>query len=442
MQIAICSLYLQRTVRFTSYNTGNWEGENERMVTVKSSKVAQILMSIHDGVLHKERRDGNYNFAKDEVVAENRVLMTLCLNKDARDEQLTDAVNSTYKCRMSVDDVVNVLSSSKIASRVWREKVLDWASELADLFEDAVMGNKESFEEFEKKRKEPLMRSGEMFKVQERLAILMIYAKHPEIDIHDDLERMMNFSNTFMKYCLYDISDAIRLAYKFPKYRRGKLVSSRESGTRTDGTLGTLGTLGVFDGLEVSNDRNSDKVVENKGLTEGKQHAENKLTYEQAIQRVDQLECMLERTSNMLQDLQEDFEVQLEENKVKELTDFFAKLNSEKYGCILDELLVVRKGVDELRKKKYELPIEINGMLIMIKKLIQFVRDNHIEPVMRVNDVKDVAASDVEFCDYDGTPFTSPSEHKRVKVVSPGWVYKDRDIQISRPKVKEQDKEE
>ena len=37
----------------------------------------------------------------------------------------------------------------------------------------------------------------------------------------------------------------------------------------------------------------------------------------------------------------------------------------EKYGYILDELLVVRKGIDELRKQNYELPVEINGLLIM-----------------------------------------------------------------------------
>ena len=132
-------------------------------------------------------------------------------------------------------------------------------------------------------------------------------------------------------------------------------------------------------------------------------------------------------------------EEQLQASKIKELADFFAKLNSEKYGCILDELLVVRKGVNELRKNNFKLPIEINGLLIMVKKLIQFVRDSHIEPIMKIDSIQEVAASDVEFCNYEGTPFITPEEKKTVKVVSPGWVYKDKELQISRPKVKEEE---
>ena len=73
----------------------------------------------------------------------------------------------------------------------------------------------------------------------------------------------------------------------------------------------------------------------------------------------------------------------------------------------------------------------------MTKKLIQFVRDNHIEPMMKINDIKAVNASDVEFCIYEGSPFINATDEKLVQVVSPGWVYKDKDIQISRPKVKE-----
>jgi len=138
----------------------------------------------------------------------------------------------------------------------------------------------------------------------------------------------------------------------------------------------------------------------------------------------------------MLQDLQDEFEEQLEAGKIKELADFFAMLNSEKYGCILDELLVVRKGVDALRKSNYELPIEINGLLIMVKKLVQFVRDSHIEPMMKIDSIREVSATDIEFCNYEGSPFDS-DKTKRVKVISPGWIYKDKDLQISRPKVKE-----
>lgn len=58
---------------------------------------------------------------------------------------------------------------------------------------------------------------------------------------------------------------------------------------------------------------------------------------------------------------------------------------------------------------------------------------------MKINEVKEVSASDVEFCNYEGNPFTTKEEKKLVKVISPGWIYKDKELQISRPKVKEEE---
>ena len=93
--------------------------------------------------------------------------------------------------------------------------------------------------------------------------------------------------------------------------------------------------------------------------------------------------------------------------------------------------------MDELRKTNYELPMELNGILILVKKMIQFVKDNHMDPIMKVNSVREVTAADVELCIYEGSAFMTPEEKKQVKVISPGWMYKDKEIQISRPKVKE-----
>ena len=74
----------------------------------------------------------------------------------------------------------------------------------------------------------------------------------------------------------------------------------------------------------------------------------------------------------------------------------------------------------------------------MVKKLIQFVRDSHIDPLMKMDSIKEVTVSDIEFCNYEGSPFTSAEEVKKVRVISPGWIYKDKELQISRPKVKEE----
>lgn len=362
------------------------------MINVNDSKVKEVIQGIHEAMLRKVKRRSQVN---EEIVMESRIFSVICTDFDLAPVKVAMRMNDKYGYDMTGDEVIQVFRSRRMANPNERKELLQWAENIAELFPGAISGKKELFDKFEKARKEPALKNGKKHDSQDRIAAIMIYEKHPEIDIFDDTSSLFLLGNTLAKYFFYDISDAICDVYRFPQYR------------------------------------------ENKKKQQSKE-PEKKLSYEQALRRVEQLENTLERTNTMLQDLQDEFEEQLEASKVKELADFFAKLNSEKYGCILDELLVVRKGVDELRKSNYELPIEINGLLIMVKKLIQFVRDSHIEPVMKINSTREVIASDVEFCNYEGTPFITPEEKKKVKVVSPGWIYKDKELQISRPKVKEE----
>lgn len=362
------------------------------MININETKVKEVVQGIHEAMLRKTKKGRQ---VKEDIVMENRIFSVICTDFDLEPTSVANRMNEKYGYNMTGDEVIHVFRNRRMANPNERKELLEWASNVADLFSGAINGDRELFEKFEKARKEPALKNGKKHDSQDRMAAIMVYEKYPEIDIFDDAKSLYLLGNTLAKYFFYDMSDAICEVYGFPQYR------------------------------------------ENKKKQQSKE-SEKKLSYEQALRRVEQLENTLERTNTMLQDLQDEFEEQLEANKVKELTDFFAKLNSEKYGCILDELLVVRKGVDELRKSNYELPIEINGLLIMVKKLIQFVRDSHIEPVMRINSVREVIASDVEFCNYEGTPFATPDEKKLVKVVSPGWVYKDKELQISRPKVKEE----
>ena len=224
--------------------------------------------------------------------------------------------------------------------------------------------------------------------------MIMLTSKFPELFQPEDWEIVECLGNTLSRYLFYDISDIVSEICGFPAYKKS---------------------------------RNSQQ---------GKK-AQPSITLEDAMKRINLLESELERTSNMLADLQTEFSEQLSESKIKELTDFFAKLNSEKYGCILDQLLVLQKGVNEMRKNGYEVPIEISGILIVVKKLIQFIRDSHIEPILKPDSERTVKASEIEFCDYIGTPFASETEEKTVKTMSPGWIFKEKDIQISRPRVEE-----
>ena len=363
------------------------------MINVKEQKINEVMKQIHDGMLRKVKRGSQ---AKEDIIMESRLFSIICHDFDLGPTKCADAMNEKYGYTLTGDEVIQIFRNRRMANPKERKELLQWANDVATFFSGAIVGKRDSFEKYEKRRKEPALLNGKKHDSQERMAAIMIYEKYPEIDTFGDVCSLHLLGNTLAKYFFYDISDAISDVYGFSQARENK------------------------------------KKVQNN-----KQEAQ--MTLEQAIRRIEKLENLLERSNTMLQDLEEEFAEQLEASKVKELADFFARLNSEKYGCILDELLVVRKGIDELRKKNYELPIEINGLLITVKKLIQFVRDSHIEPMMKVNSEKEVTDSDVEFCNYEGTPFANPEEVKKVKVVSPGWIYKDKELQISRPKVKEEE---
>ena len=368
------------------------------MINVKDSKVQEVLEIIHEAIIRKEKRGGRLN---EEILTEGKIFSVICKDFDMGPRKIADCMEESYGYDITVDEVIKILRGVKMGIPGERKEIFKWADRVATSFSKAILGDKKAFEEFDKIRKEPAV-NGEKRRVQERLANIMIYEKYPEIDVFEDMERLLSLGNTLARYLFFDIADAICEVYDFPLYK---------------------------DKEKDKQDHQGKKKIEK---------TEKQLSHEQALKKVVQLENTLERTDAMLQDLQKEFDVQLEESKSKELAEFFAKLNSEKYGCILDELLVVNKGVDRLRKSNYELPIEINGLLIMVKKLIQFVRDSHIEPIMKVNSVREVVASDIEYCNYDGSPFESPEEKKKIKVISSGWLYKDKDLQISRPKVKEE----
>lgn len=363
------------------------------MINVKDQKVNEVVQEIHEALLRKVRRSGQ---AKDEIVMENRIFAIMCQEYDIGPTKCAIQMNEKYGYDLTGDEVIQIFRGRRMANPIERKKMMQWAEEVAALFAGAISGKEDSFEKFEKKRQESALGTGKKHASQDRVAAIMIYKKYPEIDVYNEADSIELLGDTFARYFFFDMSDAISEVYGFPQHKEGKKKPQSAK-------------------------------------------PEKQMTLEQALKRIEHLENSLERTNTMLQDLQDEFAEQLEASKIKELADFFAKLNSERYGCILDELLVVRKGVDELRKQNYELPIEINGLLIMVKKLIQFVRDSHIEPIMKINSIREVIASDVEFCNYDGTPFTKPEETKTVRVVSPGWVYKDKELQISRPKVKEEE---
>ena len=258
----------------------------------------------------------------------------------------------------------------------------------------ALNGDAKSFEKFDELRRTYTFQSYRNQNIYNRILVIMLYNKIDGFKEIKNREKLYYFGNAIAAYHFYDIVDIISENYGYTqKYKKKRNTDSRR----------------------VNGRRRFDKDAE---------------------RQIEKLEEQLERKEEMLKDLQDEFEEQLEESKNLERMKFFSNLNSEKYGRILDELIQNQKGVNKLRRENAEIPIELNGILIIFKKLVQFIRDNEIEPILKAGTIKEVTANEINHFNYEGTPFEG-NEQKKVQVVSPGWVYKKNDIQIARPIVKE-----
>lgn len=362
------------------------------MITGKKESLQIISDELHRSIARKR---GQAGCVKDDIMTESRMFAVLCDTPDIEPRVCAVRLEKKYGYDIDGDEIIRMFRRRRMANPHERKALFEWADKLSELFAEAAGGDEKAFSEFEKLRKENALNPGRRNDSQDRICAIMIYRKYPEIVTNGDEDILYSFGNTLGKYFFYDISDAVCKAYGFPGYRDSKSDTGKNGRKR--------------------------------------------MTLEQAMKRIDSLETELERTGSMLAELQNEFDEQLAESKVKELTDFFAKLNSEKYGCILDQLLELGRGVDKLKRNGTDVPIEINGLLIVIKKMIRFVRDSHIDPILKPDSTMIVKAADIEFYDYIGSPFLSGLEEKCVRTLSPGWIFRDKEIQISRPRVKEEE---
>ncbi|MBR7025708.1 MAG: hypothetical protein IKI08_06860 [Selenomonadaceae bacterium] len=353
------------------------------MINVSDPTVKRIIENLHRAI---ERKSKNLSSASyDEYILDNRIIKLFCADKSLTLRQCAEEMNTKYQMNLGNEDVIRLLKANRLSYQIKRGELIDWAEELVAAFAKALETRKQKdFDDFIVVRNTIIYtRDEERYKIQERIACLMLYVKHPELDSGNDAETIEKFGNVYMKHFLGDASDFLRnICAKSKSNSKGEKKDAQQ-------------------------------------------------------EKIELLENMLNRSDMLLKDLQDEFDARIKQSHQDDLIEFFSRLNSEKYGCILDEVLNARNGARQLRKKNIQLPPEIGGLFILIERLAQFIRDSEINPILKPGAVKDMRLDEVESCDYEGSPFLAAAEVKKVKVLSPGWVYKNKDVQISRPRLKE-----
>lgn len=353
------------------------------MININDPIIKRFVDNLHKAV---ERKSENLSATSyDEYILENRVIKLFCEDRTLTPRLCADEMNFRYKTDLYNEDVVKILKATRLSFQQKRAELIDWAAEMVETFARALESrNQKYFDDFIALRGKVIyVRENERYKIQERVVCLMLYVKFPELDTGTDAETLEKFGNVYMKHFLFDATDFLK-----------NICGKNKGGAKGD-----------------KKDPQQDKI--------------------------ELLENMLNRSDMLLKDLQDEFEARIKQSHQDDLVEFFSRLNSEKYGCILDTVLSARNGVRQLRKEQVQLQPEISGLFILIERLARFIRDSEINPIMKPGSIKDMRLDEVESCDYEGSPFINTTEVKRVKVLSPGWVYKNKDVQISRPRLKE-----
>ena len=121
----------------------------------------------------------------------------------------------------------------------------------------------------------------------------------------------------------------------------------------------------------------------------------------------------------------------------KNLSSFFAELNDDKAGNILDNLLISKLTYQTMLEEGWQPDrYEVQNLPMSIGMLLEFMEKKGFSRVRNIGDVLEINLKEAtENLRYRGSPFLSEDDLKTVRVIVPGWE-RDGDL-IIRPKVSE-----
>ena len=346
--------------------------------------VKKFIEKIHDTL---QNLNEEITYDDDRISVANRIFMILVDDPDLILQKCAELFKKKYKTQITENGVRDALEDVGLLNNDVRSEIFKWSEDAVGKFEEALRNPdpancKVCLKCFTVKRDHRRRDEMKRNKIKRRIFCIMLFKKHPELISKDNFRLLENFGNKYTKPLSHEI----------------------------------LAVLTDICGVNKDDD-----------------------LYKALQEETETLKNSLKRNEIEFDSLKNDFEEQVQERLQDELIEFFTALNSDKYGGILDSIIDALDGRKELRKQNITLPLELKGIFILVERIKKFVDNNGIRPMMTKGAIKEMTVGEIEAwnAEYIGSSFTSADEIKRVKVTSPGWFYKEKDIQISRPKLLE-----
>ena len=294
-------------------------------------------------------------------------------------------------------------------------------------------------------------RSALLSKANEYINLVMVQLSHERVDTIDD--EIKNFTKDTVKYFREKCGTG-RVMRSFYMVALLKLCQSKQYSDVFSEQKEWIKYLSAADAQNFFRDLTYEINKQEKGfdvnsLTEIIRESvhdnseDNELNTNEDSQedKIQALEFKLQTTQSTLKFIQrslDDMVANIEKKtqvaQDEAINNFFTSINSERYGRLLDNAVIIDHKNTKLRQQKYKFPVEVMGMPMIIKNFIAFIKSIGFEPIRTWGEQFEASAEDLLYDVYEGEPFLD-DDKKLVQVVYPGW--KRNGVILSKPVVKE-----
>ena len=320
-----------------------------------------------------------------------------------------EIIGETDEKDFGIDQILKIQKHLGINTIERKQIFLDRTKELTDLFLQGCDGDKEKYLAFKEKYEEYIFNKNfenENYTLKKYLPFSMLNLLFINNNLNfnnDTIEILSKIKPEDIKYYIAALKKELDFQFNLRSRKRfSKLDEIKKLNVSTP----------FISQSNLSNVTLETLKLENEQLKSSLNLCER--NYKEA------LETMEDEVNNAIND---------------RLKDFFVALNSAQYGNFLDKMPLIEETLKNIRKNREQKPSQdINRILISVKNIIKFLKDQGITPIREVNSIFEGDADDIDEMDYIGDEFIG-EETKLLKIVSPGYRYED--IVISIPKVEE-----
>ena len=334
-----------------------------------------------------------------------------------REVILKNEVFSNETIIFDKEHIILMMRKFGLNSQERRDEYINKSNELFKLLLEMCNGSKESYFEFCKKYEEYvfLRKEGENFKLKKFIPLGLILRLVGEKENYLEADITLRKKIKFLRS--YEANDIVTKI----KYEVADILAIKSRRKTKD----------ILDNVKVLiEDNNNDDYEKEDNIREIE-------TLESIKLERDQYKSSLLLIQRTFDELREKIQEETDNVVNEQIKEFFISLNSGKYGNFLDKIPLTEELLKDIRKNNVEIPQEVKRVLMFIKSIIKFIKDTGIVPIREMGSTFKGTAEDIAEMDYTGNEFEE-GEIKELKVVAPGYKYKD--IIISIPKVKEIEK--